>query len=79
MPKEFNGALWDFSTSILSQNTTKKLMGDPLAENSFLMKKVAQCRKNLKGDALGFFYICSVAKHDEKIDEGTLWRKSSFL
>ena len=39
--------LWDFSTSILLQNS-KKLKGGPFRGEKFL-KKVAQCRKNLKG------------------------------
>ena len=38
------GTLWDFSTSILSQNI-KKMQGDPLGKNFFFGKKVSQCRK----------------------------------
>ena len=37
------GTLWDFSTSILSQNI-KKLQGGPFGEKIF-QKKVSQCRK----------------------------------
>ena len=42
--------LWDFATSILSQNS-KKMKGDPLVEKKF-WEKVAQCLKNLEGDPL---------------------------
>ena len=38
------GTLWDFSTSILSQNI-KKMQGDPLGKKFFFGKKVSQCRK----------------------------------
>ena len=38
------GTLWDFSTSILSQNI-KKMQGDPLGKKIFFGKKVSQCRK----------------------------------
>ena len=48
MPKKTErGTLWDFSTSIPSQNI-KKLKGDPLGKNLFFEKK-SQCRKKLKG------------------------------
>ena len=42
--KTERGSLWDFSTSILSQNS-KKMKGDPLGKNPF-QKKVSECRKN---------------------------------
>ena len=45
-----------FSTSILLQNS-KKLKGDPFVGNFFL-KKVAQCRKNLKGGPFGLVRYC---------------------
>ena len=52
MPKKLKGrTLWDFSTSILLQNS-KKLKGDPFVGKIFFWKKVAQCRKNLKGGPL---------------------------
>ena len=38
------GTLWDFSTSILSQNIKKK-QGGPFGEKIFFEKKVSQCRK----------------------------------
>ena len=43
------GTLWDFSTSILSQNI-KKMQGGPFEEKKFRRKKipkknVSQCRK----------------------------------
>ena len=37
---------------------------NPLVEKTF-PKKISQCRKNLKGDPLGFFNIHSVAKHQK--------------
>ena len=45
------GTLWDFSTSILSQNS-KKIEGDPSGK-IFSEKKVSQCRKKLKGGSFG--------------------------
>ena len=39
------GTLWDFPTSILSQNG-KKIEGGPFGEKNFFRKKVSQCRKN---------------------------------
>ena len=48
MPKKLKGGtLWDFSTSILSQNS-KKIEGGPFGGKKF-RKKVAQYRKKLKG------------------------------
>ena len=41
------GTLWDFPTSILSQNS-KKIEGGPFGEKNS-GKKVSQCRKKLKG------------------------------
>ena len=49
MPKKTErGALWDFSTSILSQNI-KKMQGGPFGEKNFSKKNVSQCRKKMKG------------------------------
>ena len=50
MPKKKlkGGTLWDFSTSILSQNI-KKNAGGPFGEKFFFEKKVSQCRKKMKG------------------------------
>ena len=45
------GTLWDFSTSILSQNI-KKMQGGPFGE-FFFEKKVSQCRKKMKGGVFG--------------------------
>ena len=42
--KTERGTLWDFLTSILSQNI-KKMQGGPFGENFFFEKKVSQCRK----------------------------------
>ena len=46
------GTLWDFSTSILSQNSKKKLKGDPLGKNFFSKKKSRSAEKNERGDPL---------------------------
>ena len=56
MPKKLNGGtLWDFPTSILSQNI-KKIQGGPFEEKKFEKKipkkNVSQCRKKLKGGTL---------------------------
>ena len=47
------GTLWDFPTSILSQNI-KKMQGDPLRKKieKKSEKNVSQCRKKLKGGTL---------------------------
>ena len=45
------GTLWNFPTSILSQNS-KKLKGGPFGDKKNFEKKVAQCRKKLKGGTL---------------------------
>ena len=48
MPKKLKGGtLWDFPTSILSQNI-KKCSGDPLRKKNS-KKNVSQCQKKLKG------------------------------
>ena len=48
MPKKLKrGTLWDFSTSVLSENS-KKIEGGPFGEN-FFSKKVLQSRKYSKG------------------------------
>ena len=50
------GTLWDFPTSILSQNI-KKMQGGPFEEKKFRKKNpkknVSQCRKKLKGGLFG--------------------------
>ena len=56
MPKKLKGGtLWDFPTSILSQNI-KKMQGGPFEEKKFRKKNpkknVSQCRKKLKGGTL---------------------------
>ena len=60
--------LWDFSTSILSQNI-KKLKGTFGGKKFVQEKKSHNAEKTENGDPLGFFNIHSVAKH-QKI-EGT--------
>ena len=53
MPKKTErGTFWDFSTSILSQNS-KKMKGGPFGGKNFPEKKVLQCRKKMeRGDPL---------------------------
>ena len=56
MPKKLKGGtLWDFSTSILSQNS-KKIEGDPLGEK-FSPKKVAMAKK-AKREPFGVVRYC---------------------
>ena len=52
VPKKLKGGtLWDFPTSILSQNS-KKSEGGPFGEKNF-PEKVSQCQKNWKGGPFG--------------------------
>ena len=51
MPKKLKGGLWDFPTSILSQNI-KKMQGGPSGENFFSGKKVSMPKKTERGDPL---------------------------
>ena len=52
MPKKLEGgSLWDFPTSILSQNS-KKIEGGPFEEKSFPEKKFRSAEKNWKGNLL---------------------------
>ena len=56
MPKKMKGGtLWDFPTSILSQNI-KKMQGDRLRKQNFEKKipkkNISQCRNKLKGGTL---------------------------
>ena len=54
MPKKTErGALWDFSTSILSQNI-KKRQGGPFGKKNFFRKKSRSAEKNERGDLLNF-------------------------
>ena len=57
------GTLWDFSTSILSQNI-KKMQGDPLGKIFF--RKVSQCRKKWKGESLVSSGMVCYAEKQEK-------------
>ena len=45
------GTLWDFPTSILSQNI-KKCRGDPLRKKKFRKKMSRSAKKNERGDSL---------------------------
>ena len=59
MPKKLKGGtLWDFSTSILSQNI-KKLKGDPLGK--FFSKKSLTMPKKLK---TGMVWLCYAEKEE---------------
>ena len=55
------GTLWDFSTSIQSQNS-KKIEGGTLWE-IFFRKNVSQCRKKLKGVLSGM--VCYAGKQEK--------------
>ena len=60
------GTLWDFSTSILSENI-KKMQGNPLGKNFFFEKKVSQCRKKYeRGDTLVSPGMVCYAEKQEK-------------
>ena len=60
------GTLWDFSTSILSQNI-KKMQGGPFGEKFFFRKKVSQCRKkNERGESLVLPGMVCYAEKQEK-------------
>ena len=59
------GNLWDFSTSILSQNI-KKNAGGTLWGNFFFGKKVSQCRKNERGESLVSPGMVCYAEKQEK-------------
>ena len=53
MPKKLKGGtLWDFSTSILLQNS-KKIEGGPFEEKKFLEKKSRSAEKKLEGGPFG--------------------------
>ena len=59
------GTLWDFSTSILSQNI-KKMQGGSFGEKYFSKKKVSQCRQKWKGDPLVSPGMVCYAEKQEK-------------
>ena len=59
------GTLWDFSTSILSQNI-KKNAGGPFGEKFSFEKKVSQCRKNERGESLVSPGMVCYAEKQEK-------------
>ena len=58
------GTLWDFSTSILSQNI-KKMQGDPLGKN-FFEKKSRSAEKNERGESLVSPGMVCFAEKQEK-------------
>ena len=59
------GTLWDFSTSILSQNI-KKMQGDPLGKNFFSEKKSRSAEKNERGESLVSPGMVCYAEKQEK-------------
>ena len=59
------GTLWDFSTSILSQNI-KKMQGDPLGKIFFSKKKSRSAEKNERGDPLVSLGMVCYAEKQEK-------------
>ena len=63
--KTERGTLWDFSTSILSQNI-KKNAGRPFGETFFFEKKVSQCRKKMKGGSLWSRPVWYVTRKNRK-------------
>ena len=66
MPKKTErGTLWDFSTSVLSENS-KKMKRGPF-EGKKNRKKVAQCRKKLKE-----------SHSEEKIARKSFWLKQGL-
>ena len=59
------GTLWDFSTSILSQNI-KKMQGDPLGKKFFSEKKSRSAEKNERGESLVSPGMVCYAEKQEK-------------
>ena len=62
--KTERGTLWDFPTSILSQNSNK-MKGGPFGE-LFFPKKVSQCRKKLKGGTVWSRPVWYVTRENRK-------------
>ena len=60
------GTLWDFSTSILSQNIKKKCRGGPFGENFFFEKKSRSAEKNERGESLVSHGMVCYAEKQEK-------------
>ena len=69
--KTERGALWGFSTSILSQNI-EKLKG----EKFYFRKKISQCQKKLKGGTPWDFPTSILTQNSKKIEGGTLCGKN---
>ena len=59
------GTLWDFSTSILSQNI-KKMQGGPFGEKFFFEKKSRSAEKNERGESLVSPGMVCYAEKQEK-------------
>ena len=60
------GTLWDFLTSILSQNINKKMQGGPFGEKIFRKKKSRSAEKNERGESLVSAGMVCYAKKQEK-------------
>ena len=66
MPKKLtDGTLWDFSTSILSQNCKKKLKGDPLGKR-FIFENKSRNAEKLKGGPFSLARYCMLSEKKEK-------------
>ena len=59
------GTLWDFSTSILSQNI-KKMQGGPFGEKLFFEKKSIAVPKKMKGGTLWSRPVWYVTRKNRK-------------
>ena len=64
--KTEGGTLWDFSTSILSQNIKKMQGGDPLGKIFFSKKSLAVPKKNERGESLVSPGMVCYAEKQEK-------------
>ena len=65
MPKKLKGGtLWDFSTSILSQNI-KKMQGGPFEEEKF-RKKMSRSAEKMKGGSLWSRPVWYVTRKNRK-------------
>ena len=76
MPKKNEGAVWDFSTSILSQSS-EKIEREPFKEKNFREKKSRNAEK-LKGRTLWSPPVLYVTRETFLVQflgpTGTIWR-----
>ena len=75
MPKNWKGTLWDFSTSILSQNS-KKMKGGP--SGKFFSEKSLAVPKKLKGGTLWSRPVWYVTRENRKTLFGSLGQMVQF-